>query len=113
MPNIIVDWDLDADNNFYVGDGTDGCYYQTAEDVTGGWYVTVMINSDEDLITDDGPYSSEEEARTAGNAKAVEWCLENGVQMQVEDPMAMLSADETPLNEYSMEQFLLESEGTE
>lgn len=74
---------FDVDDAEYVGDGEDGCYYQTAEG-PNGWYVTVVVDSNtgsfvDNLITDDGPYRSDEEAGQAGKYLSRDWCNMNEV----------------------------------
>ena len=67
----------------YVGDEDDGCYYQVAQG-PGGWYVTVVVDCNTgsfcmDIVTDDGPYSSESKALQAGSDAAWTWCIDNEV----------------------------------
>ena len=76
----IVDWDIDETT--YIGDGDKGCYFQTGPDRKNRWYVTVCWEDQhtfEEFITDDGPYSTEDEARLAGENAAIEWCINNDV----------------------------------
>lgn len=73
-----------VDNAVYVGDGTDGVYYQTGQG-PDGWYVTVVVDSEtgsfvDTLIEDDGPYASEADAEQSGVNAAREWCHDNGVE---------------------------------
>jgi hypothetical protein len=88
--------DFNVDEATYVGSEEDGCYYQCAEHSDAeqpekaGWYVTVVVDSDTggfvmDILTDDGPYPSEEEASGAGRGTAIEWCINNGVLLSGED----------------------------
>lgn len=72
-----------ADLADYEGDDYDGCYYQTGSD-GHWWYVTVVVDCDsggfvEDLVTDHGPFLTQEEAELAGRDVAVGWCLDNHV----------------------------------
>ena len=55
---------LDA---YYVGDDSDGAYYQVAK----GWYVTVWVAGawKGDIATDKGPWKTEEEALIGVEAK--------------------------------------------
>ena len=59
----------DWDNAWYVGDEEDGCYINVGIG-PGGWYITVVIDSNrrgftDNLLSDDGPYESEEDALKA------------------------------------------------
>lgn len=76
----------DVDEATYVGDGADGCYYQTGKGVDG-WYVTVVVDSEtgsfvDTLRKDEGPFPSDEEAASAGRGIAVEWCIDNAVKFE-------------------------------
>jgi len=83
------------DESFYIGDGTDGVYYQVGEargvrGVRDGWYLSTVVDSDtggfvQDMDTDDGPYDTFEAAMLAGQDAAGEWCYTNNVNF-VDDP---------------------------
>jgi hypothetical protein len=73
----------------YVGDEDDGCYYQAGQGPGGNWYVTVVVDCGTgsfcmDLVTDEGPYPSEEQAKMAGRDAACDWCHDNDVDTEVE-----------------------------
>ena len=76
------DWDR-AD---YYGDGNNGGYVNVArKGRSGGWYLTVSIDSDtggftETISQDDGPYKSEARARLAGSDAVREWLRDNKVR---------------------------------
>jgi hypothetical protein len=81
LPEPLVDFDFDIAT--YVGDGQDGCYYQTGEG-PGGWYVTVVVDSDTghfvmDMVTASGPYDTEGHAEQVGRDLATTWCIDNRV----------------------------------
>lgn len=80
-----------VDDAEYRGDERDGVYYQVAEGPSG-WYFTAVVDSDtggfvDTIVKDDGPYSSEREAQSAGESWAIEWCLTNEVKW-VDEEMA-------------------------
>jgi hypothetical protein len=65
---------------YYVGDDSDGAYYQVAKG-RKGWYVTVWVDGawTGDIATDKGPWKTEQEALDWGRGEAQEWCLKNGI----------------------------------
>jgi hypothetical protein len=72
----------------YLGSDVDGGYYQVGEG-PDGWYVSNLIDSDtggfvDSLVTDDGPYETEEKAWQAGRDGIADWCIENGVNYEDE-----------------------------
>ena len=78
---------FNVDDATYYGDNKDGCYYQTAKG-PDGWHVTVVVDSDTghfvgDILTDDGPYPSEDTASYVGHETAVAWCCNNDVYPEV------------------------------
>ena len=82
-----VDWDVDAAT--YVGDGTDGVYFQI-QACPDGWYMTAVVDSDtgsfvDTVVSDDGPYATAEEATQAGRSFAENWCADNQVSTEDED----------------------------
>lgn len=77
---------MDVDSAHYVGDGTDGVYYDAAPH-RGKWYASALVDSDtghfvDSLFTDDGPHDTEEEALRAGRNGATEWCFTNDVSIE-------------------------------
>jgi hypothetical protein len=68
---------------YYVGDDSDGAYYQVAKGPKG-WYVTVWVDGawKGDLATDKGPWKTEQEALDWGRCEAQEWCLKNGISYE-------------------------------
>lgn len=82
MSEDIVPWDIDEAT--YIGSEDDGCYYLTGQGPDGKWYVTVCADSETNhscynLLTDDGPYESDEAARNAARDVIYEWCCNNNV----------------------------------
>lgn len=79
---------FDVDEATYVGSGEDGVYYQVGEH-EGKWYVTAVVDSEtgaftEDIMTDDGPYDTENDATTQGKNIAYDWCFYNNVSLEDE-----------------------------
>jgi hypothetical protein len=78
------DFKMDFDKATYVGDGTDGAYYDVKKN-SAGWWLWIVIDSDtggfvqEHYPYPDGPYESQKKAREAGNDAARDWCSENDV----------------------------------
>jgi hypothetical protein len=68
---------------YYVGDDSDGAYYQVAKG-RKGWYVTVWVDGawSGDIATDKGPWKTEQEALDWGRCEAQEWCLKNGISYE-------------------------------
>jgi hypothetical protein len=70
----------------YYGDANNGGYVNVArKGRTGGWYLTVVIDSDtggftHTLSQDEGPYPSEARARLAGADAVREWMYNNKVR---------------------------------
>lgn len=84
-PDIVP---FSVDGAEYVGDGDDGCYYQVAEG-PGGWYFTVVVDSDtgsfvDTIAKDDGPYATHKAAWETGRGLAIEWCLTNHISYDEE-----------------------------
>jgi hypothetical protein len=73
----------------YIGSGEDGVYVAAAKGPKG-WYTSSVVDCNsasfcDSLITDDGPYPSEEEALKAGRFGAMDWCIENDVDFSDEE----------------------------
>lgn len=72
---------VDFDTANYLGDPVNGVYYAAAQG-TDGWFASSVVDAEhftENLLVDDGPYPSEEEALAAGRASAMDWCSTNEV----------------------------------
>src|SRR4029077_4692582 len=71
---------------YYVGDDSDGAYYQVAKSWKG-WYVTVWVEGawTGDIATDKGPWKTEWEALDLGRGEAQQWCLKNGISYEKAD----------------------------
>lgn len=72
-----------VDSASYVGDEQDGCYYSAGHG-PNGWYYTVVVDCDsagfvDTIVSDDGPYNTEDDAKQAGKNQAIDWCLTNHV----------------------------------
>jgi hypothetical protein len=92
MKKKIVTFDIDEAT--YIGNAEDGVYYQIAEK-HGKWYMTAVVDSNtgsfvDNLIVDDGPYDTEQEALKAGAAVAQEWCIDNNVHLSALDQFSEL-----------------------
>jgi hypothetical protein len=75
----------------YVGDELDGAYYFAQEGPLGGFFVSLLLDSDTGAYCmagtlDDGPYETLAEAQEAGHDMAVEFCLEQ--EIDFDDPLA-------------------------
>ena len=86
---------FDVDDADYCGDGEDGVYVCVGEK-GGQWYYTAVVDSNtahyvDDLVIDQGPFVSEEDARVAGRGVALEWCTVNGVSWK-DEPHEILDA---------------------
>lgn len=76
---------LDVDEAYSVSAGDDpevDTVYFAVANGPGGWYLTAVLDSDSshfvgDLCTDDGPYTSEHEAKLAGLGASLEWMVTN------------------------------------
>ena len=88
---------FEVDESEWIGDELDGCYVYVAqkystwvwlseqERTQAPWYCTVVVDSEtgsfvEDLMKDDGPYITKDEALEAGHIAAADWCLNNHVE---------------------------------
>jgi hypothetical protein len=85
-PNVV---DFDVDEATYVGDGSEGVYYQVAEG-PDGWYLTTVVDTEKGayvgtMSDNDGPYESEEAANFAGRDAAITWCIDNEVNYEGEE----------------------------
>lgn len=79
--------EFDSDEAEYIGDETNGVYYQVAEG-PDGWYMTAVVettHSMDTLVKDDGPYLNREQAEAAGKDAAIAWCMDNRVSWEDEE----------------------------
>jgi hypothetical protein len=86
MSIVASDWDEAT----YYGDEDDGVYVNVGQGPDGKWYMTATVDCNtasfvDDLVTDDGPYDTEEEAKVAGKDAAIEWCHDNDVDYENPD----------------------------
>lgn len=86
MPIVDDNWD-DAT---YYGDEDDGVYVSVGQGPDGKWYFTASVDCNSGhfvdvLRRDEGPYETEEEAKEAGKAVAIEWCQDNDVRWDDQD----------------------------
>lgn len=75
---------FDVDEATYVGSEEDGVYFQVGEGPGGWWYLTALVDCDTagftfDLVTDEGPFTTELEAWDTGLECALDWCINNDV----------------------------------
>lgn len=90
----IVQFDPDTADG-YIGDEADGCYYkvQWSDGEPGGgghakgYYCTIVVDCDtagfvEDLENDAGPFDTKEQALNYGRNSAIDWCINNRVDIK-------------------------------
>lgn len=80
--------EVDFDEATYIGNEDDGVYFAVAKG-RDGWYMSAVVDCNtshfvESLVTDDGPYKTENEANWAGRDAAVQWCVDNDVNYEGE-----------------------------
>jgi len=78
--------EVDFDEATYVGDEDDGVYYQVGEK-DRKFYVSTSVDCNsahftDSLITDEGPFDTEAQARSRGRAIAEGWCNDNQVDFE-------------------------------
>ena len=86
----------------YAGNAEDGVYWQVdhlsqkeldgadESDWQPGWYMTAVVDCDsagfvDTLAQDAGPFDTEDQAKDAGKAAALEWCAANQVNHEEEE----------------------------
>ena len=78
----VLSFDIDEAQH-YFGDEDDGCYVYAAQ-YRGKWHVDVVVDCNTSSFTDtllngDGPYENEQDAVSAGEGVARQWCFDNEV----------------------------------
>jgi hypothetical protein len=77
---------VDMDEDTYIGNEDDGVYVAVAQG-PDGWYTSSVVDCNtssftDALVTDDGPYATEAEAKQAGEFGAKDWCITNSVNYE-------------------------------
>ena len=85
--------EVDVDESYYIGSGEDGVYFNVKYFTDGGenaevngWYMSAIVDCDtsgftQALFSDDGPYETYEDAANAGLHAAIDWCVDNEVEI--------------------------------
>lgn len=95
---------VDFDEAYSVSAGeevVDSVYFDVAQDAAGAWFMSAALDCDsshytDNLVVDDGPYPSEEDALRAGLNVAREWMAANAYSdYEVDSRLARLVDEET------------------
>jgi hypothetical protein len=70
----------------YLGNANDGAWFAVAPGPDGLWYMSAIVDCDTagfvDNLVIDEPHDTLADAMAAGHARAVEWCVLNGVALE-------------------------------
>src|ERR1041385_1414088 len=83
---------VDPDNAYVVSGKDSTVYFDVGQGFDDKWYVSIITDStgySGDLLADDGPYDSEQEAIQGGKNAAVQWFVNNGLEYDMDQRLAV------------------------